>query len=108
MNNVLKRLADDFPVITGLGAIYVFLSWSYAHSLRPGQPLTTFQKKGLVYSSFFVFGMGYLMMFGGILDWSKQLLFTCIAIWAVLVASFALWRERRARLRQQNRESNEG
>ena len=108
MNNLLKRLVDDFPVATGLCLIYVFLSWSYGLSLRPGQPLTPFMKKGLLYSSIFVFGMAYLMMFGGNLYWSKQLLFTTIAIWAVLVAIVAFWRERRARLRQQNRESDEG
>jgi hypothetical protein len=79
--------------------VWLLLSWLYARSVSLGRPLNRIQKGMIGYGLLFVLGMGYLIMFGGALSWSKASMFSMIAAWAVLVAALAGWRSKRSKYR---------
>jgi hypothetical protein len=92
MTSALK----DLGVVVGITLIFLGLSWSYMRSINVGRPLRPIQRKMLFYGFIFVLGMGCMMLLVTDLHWPKQLLFTLIGIWGVLVAATAWWRYRQS------------
>jgi hypothetical protein len=82
-----------------LGAvIWLLLSWLYARAVSLGRPLNAVQKGMITYGLLFVMGMGCLIVFGGGFEWSKTLMFSLVAAWAMLVAALAWWRSKRTQV----------
>jgi hypothetical protein len=77
-------------------AVWLLLSCLYARAVSLGRPLSAVQKGMIGYGLLFVLGMGYLIMFGGSLRWTKELMFSLIAAWAAVVGAIAWRRSRRA------------
>jgi hypothetical protein len=90
----LKLLDVLLPTILAIG--FLLVGWSSTRTINRGRPLPPHMKKALLYGSLFVLGMGYLMLFGGQLNWPNPILFASIAAWGVLLASIAWWRFRKA------------
>jgi phosphoglycerol transferase MdoB-like AlkP superfamily enzyme len=70
-------------------------AYAAARVVTGGQPLSQPTRTILRYGSFFVLGMGYLIMILGTLKLPDASLWVSVVIWAVLVVWFALWRRRR-------------
>jgi hypothetical protein len=97
---------EDFLVVTGLIAVFVLLSWAYGRVLSGGRPLNRFKRRLLIYATLFIAGMSYLMLIVSDLDWSKELVFPLIGLWAVIVGLVAWWRYRRGGGRIRGRDTN--
>ena len=82
------------PIFIALG--FLALGWTSTRTIFAGRPLPSHMEKALIYGSVFMLGGGYLMLFGGQLNWPHPVLFASIGAWGVFVASIAWLRYRRS------------
>ena len=61
----------DFVIPLCVALAFLGLGRLWLLAVRKGQPLTPFMKGALLYGSLFVLGLGYLLMFGGNLNWPQ-------------------------------------
>jgi len=94
---VNERLQDLF-VMTGGVALFVLMGWGWCRTVRLGKPMTTRQKAMLLYSSVFMLGLSYSMMFSSWFKWPHPAMWTIIAAWGVLLIIVAILRHQRKRL----------
>jgi hypothetical protein len=87
------------PILTLILAV---ICYAYARAIRRGQPLTTVQKRMIIYACAFCFGMGYAMIFkdqlAAALRWDDAWV-PLTVLWGLLLATFAWYRHRRSRER---------
>ena len=72
-------------------------AYAAARVVAGGNPLSQPTRTMLRYGSFFVLGMGYLIMILGTLKVPGAILWTSVFVWAALVVSFAFWRYRKTK-----------
>jgi hypothetical protein len=95
---------QDLLVVNGGVLVCLLLIWGRARAVRAGRPLTTFQKKMIWYSFFFIIGMAYLMMFGSWLHLPPVEWFIAAGVWGVSLAGVVWVRHaRKRRLRSDQR-----
>jgi hypothetical protein len=85
----------DFLIGTGLGLLFLLLSWSYGRGLSGGGPLNLVKRRILAYGFIFILGMMYLMLLVSDLHWREELLFPMIGVWGLIVGLVAWWFHRR-------------
>jgi len=86
---------QDFLVATGGALLFLLMGWSWCRAVRRGRPLSSCQRKMLVYGFLFILGQAYLMMLGSWLGTPHALVFALIAAWGLFLAVVAWWRHRR-------------
>lgn len=86
------------PPIVAVG--FLLLVWTSDRTITRGRPLTPHMKKVLLYSFFFVLGIGYLILWqdelGLFFHWRSAWIFL-ILTWGAMLASIAWWRHRQIR-----------
>jgi hypothetical protein len=86
-------LAILFPPI---GTLIVYGgAYATARAVTGGKPLSQPTRTMLRYGSFFVLGMGYLIMVLGTLKVPDTTLWASVVVWAGLVTWFVVWRHRK-------------
>ncbi len=73
-------MVGDFVVASAGIVVFVLLSWGWVRSVSRGRPLNPFKRQLLIYSTVFVAGMVYLLVFAPDLGWSDDLMFSLIAL----------------------------
>jgi hypothetical protein len=79
---------SELIVVTGLGLIFLFLSWLWNRRTSGG----SLKKRLLVTGVLFVIGEVYLMVLIADLKWPRAVLFLAIASWGVLLGSAPWYR----------------
>jgi hypothetical protein len=70
-------------------------AYAAARAVTGGKPLSQRTRTMLRYGSFFVLGMGYLIMILGTLKMPDIALWTSVIVWAGFVIWLAVWRHRK-------------
>lgn len=87
------------PILT---LVFLGIGYLWARTTRRGRPLTRLQRGMILYAVLFVFGMEYLIMFqdelGAFLHW-KSVWIAAGALWGMLLAVIAWWRNHAIRAR---------